>query len=130
MVAVKNFQTTLFVILRSESLLIWNPAFNLLQFLFRLLAYRGPKYIDDIKKAKAPKDSKRIKKIQKNPKDSKEGKYRCKALNRSSWMAKKANIPPSLKFKELDAPALLGCLKMHDLVLRKLIIASESIIKH
>ena len=41
---------------------------------------------------KVPKDSKRIKKIQKNPKDSKEGNYSCKALNCSSWMAKKANV--------------------------------------
>ena len=56
---------------------------------------------------KIPIDSKRIKKKQK---DSKEGKYSCKALDCSSWMAKKANgpcTPGPPKFKELDAPALL-----------------------
>ena len=59
---------------------------------------------------KIPKESKRFQKI---PKDSKEGKYSCKALNCSSYMAKKANGPPRNlpEFKELDAPALLGRLK-------------------
>ena len=36
-----------------------------------------------------PKESKRFQKI---AKDAKDGKCSCKALNCSSWMAKKANV--------------------------------------
>ena len=46
---------------------------------------------------KITESSKRIKKFQKTPKDSKEGKYSCKALNWSSWIAKKANVPPKIR---------------------------------